>query len=75
MFIKYNEKGAIASVIITSTIFEIGKHNRILDTVIFCTPGVRVSKTGYLIMRSVISGATADILRAYRTACREAERR
>ncbi|RLM16511.1 hypothetical protein BIY27_00025 [Gibbsiella quercinecans] len=74
MFIKYIYKGSVASVIITSTFFEIGKHNRIVDTVIFCTPGVRVNKTGYLIMRSVISGATADILRAYRTACREAER-
>lgn len=74
MLIKYNKNGAIASVTITSTILEIGKHNRIINTVIYCTPGVRVNKTGCLIIKSVISGRASNIIMAYRTACREAEK-
>lgn len=38
MKIEFNDKGVIASVTITSTVFEFRLHNRAVDTALFLAP-------------------------------------
>lgn len=40
MNIEYQDKGAAANIIITSTVFEFRRHVRVVDTVLMCTQGV-----------------------------------
>ncbi|HBN5388056.1 TPA: hypothetical protein L3F32_004034 [Citrobacter freundii] len=46
MKIDFNDYGAVASVTITSTIFEFRKHNRVVDTTLFLVPGVVSERRG-----------------------------
>ncbi|HFI5586081.1 TPA: hypothetical protein ACGQTX_004678 [Raoultella ornithinolytica] len=74
MKIEFNDYGAVATVTITSTIFEFRKHNRIVDATLLCTPGVVSERRGNFFMKTHISGKTRDALRAYKTVQREAKR-
>lgn len=74
MKIDFNDYGAVASVTISSTIFEFRKHNRVVDTTLFLVPGVVSERRGAFFMKTFISGKTRDALRAYKTAQREAKR-
>ncbi|ESN18755.1 hypothetical protein L383_04364 [Enterobacter sp. MGH 37] len=74
MKIEFNDYGALAAVIITSTIFEFRKHNRLVDTTLFLVPGVVSERRGSFFMKTHISGKTRDALRAYKTVQREAKR-
>lgn len=74
MKIEYQDYGAVANVIITSTVFEFRKHNRMVDVVQFLTPEVCSQSRGFFIMKTVISGRNRHALRAYKTALREAGR-
>lgn len=74
MKISFKDYGAVASVTITSTIFEFRKHNRVVDTVLFLVPGVISERRGAFFMKTYISGKNRDALRAYKTAQREAKR-
>lgn len=74
MKISFKDYGAVASVTITSTIFEFRKHNRVVDTVLFLVPGVVSERRGAFFMKTYISGKNRDALRAYKTAQREAKR-
>ncbi|EID9932667.1 hypothetical protein LCS18_002635 [Salmonella enterica] len=74
MKIQYQDYGAVANVVLTSTVFEFRKHNHIVDAAMFCTPGIVVARSGVFFMRSVLSGKSRDMLRAYKTVQREARR-
>lgn len=74
MKIQYQDYGAAANIEITSTVFEFRKHNRVVDATLFCTPGIIETRSGVLFMKSVLSGKSRDMLRAYKTVQREAKR-
>ncbi|OSK25438.1 hypothetical protein EAMG_05366 [Escherichia coli M056] len=68
MKIRYLDYGSVANITITSTVFEFRKHNRVVDTALLCTPGIIATRRGVFFMKSVLSGKTRDMLRAYKTA-------
>lgn len=74
MKIEFNDKGVIATAIITSTVFEFRLHNRAVDTVLFLAPSVRSKRSGFFIMKTVISGKTSHVLRAYKALKAEVSR-
>ncbi|ENP7127308.1 TPA: hypothetical protein ACQZKP_004620 [Klebsiella quasipneumoniae subsp. similipneumoniae] len=74
MKIDFNDYGAVATVTITSTIFEFRKHNRVVDTTLFLVQGVISERRGSFFMKTRISGKTRDVLRAYKTALGESKR-
>lgn len=74
MKVDFEDKGAVATVTITSTIFEFRKHNRVVDVALFSTPGIIANRSGIFFMKSVLSGKTRDMLRANKTVAREAAR-
>ncbi|WP_370611645.1 hypothetical protein [Citrobacter meridianamericanus] len=74
MKIQYQDYGAVANIVITSTVFEFRKHNRVADATLLCTPGIIATRTGMFFMKTVLSGKSRDMLRAYRAVFREAAR-
>lgn len=74
MKIQYQDYGAVANIVITSTIFEFRKHNRVVETTLFLVPAVVSSRYGTFLLKTVISGKSRDALRAYRTVLRESAR-
>ncbi|HAU5638058.1 hypothetical protein [Citrobacter amalonaticus] len=74
MKIQYQDYGAVANIVITSTVFEFRKHNRVVDATLLCTPGIIATRSGVLFMKSVLSGKSRNMLRAYKTVQREAKR-
>ncbi len=71
---EYEDKGAVATLTITSTVFEFRRHVRLVDTVLMCTPGVIANCRGFFLMKTVISGRSKEMLRANKTAMREVAR-
>lgn len=74
MKIEFIDKGVIATVTITSTVFEFRLHNRAVDTALFLAPSVRAKRSGFFIMKTVISGKISHVLRAYKALKAEASR-
>ncbi|EPU3945534.1 hypothetical protein ACVWX4_001590 [Klebsiella michiganensis] len=74
MKIEFNDKGVITTAIITSTVFEFRLHNRAVDTALFLAPSVRSKRSGFFIMKTVISGKTSHVIRAYKALKAEASR-
>ncbi|EAO6766388.1 hypothetical protein R5Q32_004156 [Salmonella enterica] len=74
MKIEYQDYGAVANIVITSTLFEFRKHSRMVDAMLLCTPGIVANRSGIFFMKSVLSGKSRDMLRAYKTVQREATR-
>ncbi|ECO8848583.1 hypothetical protein FX184_04210 [Salmonella enterica] len=74
MKIEYQDYGAVANIVITSTVFEFRKHNRVVDTALFSTLGIVSNRSGIFFMKSVLSGKSRDMLRAYKTILREEQR-
>ncbi|AKE59044.1 hypothetical protein F384_10825 [Citrobacter amalonaticus Y19] len=74
MKIQYQDYGAAANIVITSTVFEFRKHNRVVDATLLCTPAIIATRNGVLFMKSVLSGKSRDMLRANKTVQREAKR-
>ncbi|EAX5651879.1 hypothetical protein BBY84_17780 [Salmonella enterica] len=74
MKIEYQDYGAVANIVITSTLFEFRKHNRVVDATLLCTPGIVANRSGIFFMKSVLSGKSRDMLRAHKTVSREAGR-
>ncbi|EDS4159882.1 hypothetical protein R362_005025, partial [Salmonella enterica subsp. enterica serovar Gaminara] len=64
MKIEYQDYGAVANIVITSTVFEFRKHNRVVDTALFSTLGIVANRSGIFFMKSVLSGKSRDMLRA-----------
>ena len=74
MKLEIHDKGAVATLTITSTVFEFRKHVRVVDTVLMCTPGVIARRHGFFLMKTVISGRSREMWRANKTAVRELAR-
>ncbi|HCE8851048.1 TPA: hypothetical protein NHU67_001428 [Citrobacter freundii] len=74
MKIEYQDYGAVAKIVINSTVFEFRKHNRVVDATLLCTPGIVANRSGMFFMKTVLSGKSRDMLRAYKTIQREATR-
>lgn len=74
MKIEYQDYGAVANVVITSSVFEFRRHIRVVDTVLMCTPGVIADRRGFFLMKTVITGRSKEMLRANKTAVREVHR-
>ncbi|EIP5141299.1 hypothetical protein LS023_003269 [Salmonella enterica] len=74
MKIEYQDYGAVANIVITSTVFEFRKYNRVVDTALFSTLGIVANRSGIFFMKSVLSGKSRDMLRAYKTILREEQR-
>lgn len=74
MRIDHHQGEVISSVTITSTVLEFRKHNRVVDVALFLTPGIVVKRSGMFFMKSIITGKSRDVLRAYRVVVREAAR-
>ncbi|EDH3255305.1 hypothetical protein K5W99_002095 [Salmonella enterica] len=74
MKIEYQDYGAVANIVITSTVFEFRKHNRVVDTALFSTLGIVANRSVIFFMKSVLSGKSRDMLRAYKTILREEQR-
>ncbi|HFF7162809.1 TPA: hypothetical protein ACGEGE_001807 [Yersinia enterocolitica] len=73
MKFKYEDKGVVASITITSTVFEFHKHNRVVDTALFLS-NVSANSSGTFFMKTVLSGRSAAVFRAYKVVVREATR-
>ncbi|HAU5687617.1 TPA: hypothetical protein JD334_15325 [Citrobacter freundii] len=74
MKIQYQDYGTVANIVITSTVFEFRKHNRVVDATLLCTPSIIASRSGMFLMKTALSGKSRDMLRAYKTVQREATR-
>ncbi|EMV0167052.1 hypothetical protein AABF20_005192 [Klebsiella variicola] len=74
MKIEFNDKGVIATATITSTAFEFRLHNRAVDTALFLAPSVRAKRSGFFVLKTVITGKTSHVLRAYKAIKAEASR-
>lgn len=73
MKFEYKLSGVLASLTITSTVFEFRKHNRIVDSARL-SADVRARRTGFFLLSSVISGRTPAVMRAYKVVVKELER-
>lgn len=74
MKIEFNDKGVIATATITSTVFEFRLHNRAVDTALFLAPSVRAKRSGFFVLKTVITGKTSHVLSAYKAIKAEASR-
>ncbi|EOF9215855.1 hypothetical protein POY27_12945 [Klebsiella pneumoniae] len=74
MKIEFNDKGVIATATITSTVFEFRLHNRVVDTALFLAPSVRAKRSGFFVLKTIITGKTSHVLRAYKAIKAEASR-
>ncbi|MBN5208575.1 hypothetical protein JY462_27550 [Serratia marcescens] len=73
MKIDYQDHGATASITLTSTVFEFRRHNRVVDTALFLT-SVSARRSGLFFMKTVLSGRSAAVLKAYKVVLREMAR-
>jgi len=73
MKFEYKLSGVLASLTITSTVFEFRKHNRIVDSALL-SADVRARRTGFFLLSSVISGRTPAVIRTYKVVIKELER-
>ncbi|MFR2728250.1 MAG: hypothetical protein ACLTFW_25410 [Klebsiella pneumoniae] len=74
MKIEFNDKGVIATATITSTVFEFRLHNRAVDTALFLAPSVRAKRSGFFVLKTVITDKPSHVLRAYKAIKAEASR-
>jgi len=73
MKFEYKLSGVLASLTITSTVFEFRKHNRIVDSALL-SADLRARRTGFFLLSSVISGRTPAVIRTYKVVIKELER-
>lgn len=74
MKIQYQDYGAVANIVITSSCLTLQNHNRVVDAVLFNVQGIHENRSGFFWVKSSLSGKTRDILRAYKIVQREAKR-
>ncbi|ENU6149641.1 hypothetical protein ACE13H_005135 [Escherichia coli O103:H2] len=74
MKIQYQDYGAVANIVITSSCLTLRKHNRVVDAVLFNVPGITENRSSFFWVKSSLSGKTRDILRAYKIVQREVKR-
>jgi hypothetical protein len=73
MKIEFNDKGVIATPRLPAR-FEFRLHNRAVDTALFLAPSVRAKRSGFFVLKTVITGKTSHVLRAYKAIKAEASR-
>ena len=73
MKIDYQDHGATASVTLTSTVFELRRHNRVVDTALFLN-SISAHRGGLFFMKTVLSGRSAPMLKVYKIALQEMAR-
>lgn len=73
MKIDYQDHGATASITLTSTVLEFRRHTRVVDTALFLTC-VSARRSGVFFMKTVLSGRSAVVLKAYKVVLREMAR-
>lgn len=71
MKFEFVDKGAVATLTITSSLLEFRKHNRAVDAALL-SADVVARTSGIFIRKTVISGPVNRGLRAYRAATTEA---
>ncbi|SBZ72345.1 Uncharacterised protein [Klebsiella quasipneumoniae] len=74
MKIEFNDQGSDSVITLTSTVFEFRLHNRIVDTALFLDPSFRAKRSGFFVLKTVITGKTSHVLRAYKAIKAEASR-
>ena len=74
MKIEFYDDGFNAITAITSPVFEFRLHNRAVDTALFLAPSVRAKRSGFFVLKTVITGKTSHVLRAYKALKAEASR-
>ncbi|ENN6144597.1 hypothetical protein AB9W51_005303 [Escherichia coli] len=52
MKILYQDYGPVGQVVISSTVMEFRKHNRVVDAVLLTCPGISASRAGVFIMKT-----------------------
>lgn len=70
MKFEFVDHGAVATLTITSSIFELRRHNRAVDAALL-SADVVARTSGIFIRKTVISGPVTRGFRAYRAAARE----
>ncbi|EEG2531145.1 hypothetical protein GYD82_003737 [Salmonella enterica] len=61
---EYQDAGMEARLIISSPIFSVQKHNRLVDEILLRVPQLREESEGFFIRTTCISGCVADVLLA-----------
>lgn len=56
MKIEFNDQGSDSVITLTSTVFEFRLHNRVVDTALFLAPSVRAKRSGFFVLKTVITG-------------------
>ncbi|MFM8027598.1 hypothetical protein PU645_26165 [Klebsiella pneumoniae] len=74
MKIEFNDQGSDSVITLTSTVFEFRLHNRAVDTALFLAPSVRAKRSGFFVLKTVITGKTSHVLRAYKAIKAETSR-
>ncbi|HDE1454130.1 TPA: hypothetical protein PCI24_001512 [Klebsiella pneumoniae] len=74
MKIEFNDQGSDSVITLTSTVFEFRLHNRVVDTALFLAPSVHAKRSGFFVLKTVITGKTSHVLRAYKAIKAEASR-
>ncbi|WES69126.1 hypothetical protein [Superficieibacter sp. HKU1] len=74
MKIEFKDQGAVSKLVITSTVFEFRRHNLVVDITLFMVQGLSSRRTGFFCMKTVISGPSNRMLRAYKIALQEISR-
>ncbi|HBZ7527815.1 TPA: hypothetical protein MM130_003297 [Klebsiella quasipneumoniae subsp. similipneumoniae] len=74
MNIEFNDQGSVSVITVTSTIFEFRRHNRAIDVALLLTPEITCQRSGIFFMKTILSGKTYHVLRAYKHLLREAKR-
>lgn len=67
MKIDYFYSGAIAKITVISNLFQYKKHCRVVDAVLLKTNVTASTKYG-LVIRTIITGKSSHVLRAYKLA-------
>lgn len=73
MKIDYFDSGAIAKITVISNLFQYKKHCRVVDAVLLKTNVTASTKYG-LVIRTIITGKSSRVLRAYKLAVVEANK-
>ncbi|MDM4970868.1 hypothetical protein QT323_20300 [Escherichia coli] len=66
MNIEFYDYGVTAKIIVTCWFWEFRRYCRVVDAALFVAPEVRHQSGGGLLMKTVITGKTVPMLRAFK---------
>lgn len=73
MKIEFKDQGSVSVITVTSTVFGFRRHNRAVDVALLLTTEMTSQRSGFFIMKTILSGKTHHVLRAYKYLLREAK--